>query len=41
VKIHVNMYVYINVVVYVVSRISIIIGKPTCMSYGGLCHSFG
>ncbi len=26
-----NLWVYKNVVVYVVSRIAIIIGKPTCM----------
>ena len=34
-NIHVNMYVYKNVVVYVVSRIAIIIGKPTCMLVSG------
>jgi hypothetical protein len=37
VNIRVNMYVYENGVVYVVSRIAIIIGKPTCMLYSGLC----
>jgi hypothetical protein len=31
----VNMNVYKNVVVYVVSRIAIIIGKPTCMLFNG------
>jgi hypothetical protein len=30
-KILVSMCVYKNVIVYVVSRIVIIIGKPTCM----------
>jgi hypothetical protein len=30
-----NMNVYKNVVVYVVSRIAIIIGKPTCMLFSG------
>jgi hypothetical protein len=34
----VNMCVYKNVVVYVVSRIAIIIGKPTCMLFSGLCR---
>jgi hypothetical protein len=29
------MYVYENVVVYVVSRIATIIGKPTCMLISG------
>jgi hypothetical protein len=31
----VNMNVYKNVVVYVVSRIAIIIDTPTCMLFGG------
>jgi hypothetical protein len=35
VNIHVNMYVYKNVVVYVVPQIAIIIGKPTCMLFSG------
>jgi hypothetical protein len=30
-----NMNVYKNVVVYVVSRIAIIIGKATCMLFSG------
>jgi hypothetical protein len=34
----VNICVYKNVVVYVVSRIAIIIGKPTCMLFRGLCR---
>jgi hypothetical protein len=37
----VNMYVYKNVVVYVVSQILIIIDKPTCMLYSGLCRCSG
>ena len=40
-----NMYVYKNVVVYVVSQIAIIIGKPTCRVYGacgpGVGHMAG
>jgi hypothetical protein len=35
VNIYVNMYVYKNVVVYVVSRVATIIGKPTCMLFSG------
>jgi hypothetical protein len=35
VNIHVNMYVYKNVVVYVVPQIAIIIDKPTCMLFTG------
>jgi hypothetical protein len=31
----VSMCVYKNVAVYVVSRIAIIIGKPTCMLFSG------
>jgi hypothetical protein len=34
----VNMYVYKNIVLYVVSHNAIIIGKPTCMLYSGLCR---
>jgi hypothetical protein len=34
----VNMYVYKNVVVYVVSQFAIIKGKPTCMLYSRLCR---
>jgi hypothetical protein len=33
VNILVNLCVYKNVVVYVVSRIAMIIGKPTCMLF--------
>jgi hypothetical protein len=34
-----NMCIYKNVVVYVVSRIAIVIGKPTCRLYS--CRCFG
>jgi hypothetical protein len=34
----VNMYVYKNAIVYVMSQFAIIIGKPTCMLYSGLCR---
>jgi hypothetical protein len=34
----VSMCAYKNVVVYVVSQIAIIIGKPTCMLFSGLYH---
>jgi hypothetical protein len=37
----INMYVYKNVVVYVVYQIAIIIGKPTCMLFSGLCYCSG
>jgi hypothetical protein len=37
-NIRMNMYVYKNVVVYVVSLFAIIIGKPTCMLFSGLCR---
>jgi hypothetical protein len=37
-KILVNINVYKNVVVYVVSRIVIIIGKPTGMLSSGQCR---
>ena len=30
-----NLCVYKNVVVYVVSRVATIIGKPTCMLFSG------
>jgi hypothetical protein len=31
----VNLCVYKNVVVYVVSRVATILGKPTCMLFSG------
>jgi hypothetical protein len=34
----VSMCVYKNVAVYVESRIAIIIGKPMCMLFSGLCR---